>query len=293
MEFTPIQHTTLSRGPLAWRQTGSGPPLLLIHGWRGSSRHWQDTMDYLADARSVYAIDLPGHGETPPWSDAISTAELARQTLEFADQMGLERFDLVGHSFGSAVAVALAAAAPERVRRLVLTSLGTVRSELEHFALLQAHQQMEIGLALCRPWFAMMRPWPGPWQPWIDWMQSQPMLSRSLAGAFMQQLPADDEVIREGVREFLIADPLSAMEIAICAGSPDFLPSLKRITGPVLVISGDGDLLMPLPWVEALAEQLADARLVPLKHCGHIPMIEQPVVYHQLVRDFLLEVASS
>ena len=288
MDFTPIQHTTLPSGPLAYRHTGTGLPLLLIHGWRGSSRHWQDTMDTLADCRAVYAIDLPGHGETPPWQEQITTEGLAKHTLEFADQLGLERFDLVGHSFGSAVAVAIAAQAPERVRRLVITSLGTVRTSLERFALVQAHQQMEIGLAFWRPWFAMMRPWPGLWQSWVDFMGSQPAVSRTFAGSFMRQLPPDDEVVREGVVEFLSADPLSAMEIAVSAGSPTFFPALSKIVAPALVVSGDSDQLMPRSGVEALAEQLSDGRLVELAGCGHLPMIEQPEAYHRLVREFLL-----
>ena len=288
MDFTPTQHTTLSCGPLAYRTAGTGLPLLLIHGWRGSSRHWQDTMEHLADCRTLYAIDLPGHGETPPWSEPITTEGLALHVLEFADHLGLGRFDLVGHSFGSAVAVGLAADAPERVRRLVLTSLGTVRTETERQALVQFHQQLEMGMDFWRPWFAMARPWPGLWQPWVDFMASQPAMSRALAGAFMRQLPPDDTVVREGVVEFLSADPLSAMEIAVCAGSPTFFPALSKVTAPVLVVSGDSDLVMPISGVQALTERLADGRLVQLDHCGHLPMIEQPLAYHSLVREFLV-----
>jgi pimeloyl-ACP methyl ester carboxylesterase len=288
LEFTPIQRMSLSAGPLAYRQTGSGMPVLLIHGWRGSSRHWQDTMDHLADCRAVYAIDLPGHGETPAWSAAITTEGLAQLALEFADRLGLGRFDLVGHSFGAAVAIALAAQSPGRVRRLILTSLGTARSEMERYVLTQTHRQMSVGLDIWRPWLAMARPWNGYWQAWADWVGSQPAVSRAIAGAFLQHLPDDDAVICGGVAEFLSADPLSALEVAICAGSPAILPALARITAPALVVSGASDAVMPMSGVKALAERLADSRLAAIEACGHIPMIEQPEGYHWLVREFLL-----
>jgi len=288
MNYSPIQHITLAKGLLAYRQAGTGLPLLLIHGWRCSSRHWQGTLDYLADAREVYAIDLPGHGETPPWGDPITTTLLAREALEFADRLGLERFDLVGHSFGSAVAVGVAALVPTRVRRLVLTSLGTARNVVERATLTQAHQQMDLALSFWRPLLALSRDGHALWKPWIEWAANDPVISRAVAGAFVEHLPEDETAIRDGVVEFFSTDPLSALEVAITAGSPEFFPALTKVLSPVLLVTGDQDPLMPVSAVEAIAERLADCRLACLDRCGHLPMIEQPDTYHRLVREFLL-----
>ena len=288
MEFTPLQRMTLPCGSLAYRQMGSGTPLLLIHGWRGASTHWQNTLESLADIRNVHAIDLPGHGETPPRRDQITTESLARLVIEFADRLGLDQFDLVGHSYGAAVGVAIAAQWPGRVRRLVLSSMGTARSELEQMALTQTHSFMNMTLPWWRPWFAMARPWSGQWQPWIDWLGGQPAMSQAIAGTFLRQLPADHEVVNEGVREFLKADPLSALEVAIDAASPAFAAVLAKITAPVLLLSGDRDLIMPAAGVAALAARLADCRTVLLDDCGHMPMIEWPDHFHREVREFLM-----
>jgi len=287
MELTPLQRTTLPCGPLAYRQTGSGTPLILIHGWRGASSHWQGTLDSLADIRSVHAIDLPGHGETPAREAQITTEGLARLVVAFADQAGLDQFDLVGHSYGAAVAVAIAAQWPGRVRRLVLSSMGTARNDLEQTALTQTHSFMNLTLPWWRPWFAMTRPWPGQWQPWVDWVGADPTMSRTIAGAALRQLPADQEIVSEGVREFLTTDPLCAMEVAIDAASPNFVTALARITAPVLLLSGDRDPIMPAEGVAALAERLADCRTVLFDDCGHMPMIEWPDHFHRELRGFL------
>ncbi len=288
MEYPPLRHLNLTCGPLAYCQSGRGDPLILIHGWRGSSSHWQETMAALADIRSVHAFDLPGHGGTPPRQRPLTTEGLASLAIDFADKAGLDRFDLVGHSFGSAVAVAIAAHWPDRVRRLVLTSLGTPRTDLERQVLNQAYAWMNLGLFWWRPWLDWSRPWAGLQQPWLDWLGGQPAVSRSIAAPFVQQWPTDDDLVSEGVREFLNTDPLSALEVAISAGSPGFHSAIKKVTAPVLLLSGDRDLLTPHSAVAALAEHLADCRLVMLENCGHMPMIEWPRPFLGKLREFLV-----
>lgn len=284
--FTPVQQQTLSSGPIAYRQAGSGFPLLLVHGWGGSSRYWLDTLEAFADMRSVYALDLPGHGETPPLFDITSAERLAKLVIEFADALGLASFDLNGHSLGAAVAVYLAARWPTRVRNLVLTSLGTFRTQFERFLFGQAYIQMSLGLALWRPWLVLNRPWLALWQPWVDWMAHQPSVYRTLAGQFVHQLPADEMVVRQGVVEFLRTDRITALESAISVGDPGFAPALRQVHAPTLLVVADRDMIMPISGAQSMAELLPNCRLVQLDRCGHLPMIERPHEYHQLLREF-------
>ncbi|MEI7771260.1 MAG: alpha/beta fold hydrolase, partial [Chloroflexales bacterium] len=65
MNIPSPQYIDLPTGRLAYRAGGDGPPLLLIHGWGGSSRHWLGAFVTLAEDHTVYAIDLPGYGESP------------------------------------------------------------------------------------------------------------------------------------------------------------------------------------------------------------------------------------
>jgi pimeloyl-ACP methyl ester carboxylesterase len=289
MDFSTVQRMALTQGPLAYRQTANGkPPLLLIHGWGGSSRHWQGTAESLSDIRSLHALDLPGHGATPPHRAATGPEDLARLVIEFADRLNLERFDLNGHSWGAAIAILVAARWPERVDRLVLTSLGTARNALERFAMTQAHHQMTMAMALWRPWLAMSRPWLALSRPAIDWIAAQPAVYRAIAGYAVRHLP-DDETVRMGVHEFLGTDPLSGLECAIGAGSPVFLAALETMTAMTLLVNADADAMMPPSGARALAARIKNVRQVKLDDCGHLPMIEQPQAYHRLVRTFLTD----
>lgn len=289
LTFTPTQTVTLSSGPVVYRQAGQGFPLLLIHGWGGSSRYWQDTLERFADMRSMYALDLPGHGDTPPLRDETSTERLATLVIEFADALGLQQFDLDGHSLGGAVAVYIAARQPERVRKLVITSLGIFRSSFEQMVWHQTYLQMSLTMMLWRPWLLPWRPWLKLWQPWIDWFVSQPPVYRMLASPFLHQMPVDERMLLEGALEFLRADRLTALENAISAGSPAFLPALRKVTAPALLVYGDQDLIIPRSGAECLAQEMKSCHLVELHACGHVPMIEKSTEYHQLVRAFLTD----
>lgn len=67
---------------------GTGKPLLLIHGIGGSWRSWQTILDSLALEREVIAVDLPGHGETPPLSGEVSIRTLCDAVTEFVNEIG-------------------------------------------------------------------------------------------------------------------------------------------------------------------------------------------------------------
>ena len=92
---------------------------MLVHGVGAGRRIWDLVLARLAIARRVICVDLPGFGETPPVGEGFDLAAVADRVAEIA---GVPRFDLVGHSLGGAVAVALATRRPETVRRLVLVA---------------------------------------------------------------------------------------------------------------------------------------------------------------------------
>jgi pimeloyl-ACP methyl ester carboxylesterase len=96
---------------------GSGTPVVLLHGLLDSSEGWHEVAS--SSERPCYAIDLPGFGGStcPPYERVGSYARDVAQAL---DQLGLDRFLLVGHSFGGAVATALAEQRPYAVAALIL-----------------------------------------------------------------------------------------------------------------------------------------------------------------------------
>ena len=122
VEAASARHETpCGAGRMIWHSWGSGAPVVLAHGGSGSWAHWVRNIRALVEAgRSVYACDLPGCGESdrppvgedgdalPPWVE------------EGVSALGLQKFDLVGFSFGAMVSGFYAARYPQRVKKLVL-----------------------------------------------------------------------------------------------------------------------------------------------------------------------------
>jgi pimeloyl-ACP methyl ester carboxylesterase len=104
-----------------FREAGSGPGVVCLHSNAASSSQWRALMDLLAPRFRVLAADAYGAGKSPPWPtdrDVMLTDEVALLEPVFA-RAG-ERFALVGHSYGAAVALVAALARPDRVRALAL-----------------------------------------------------------------------------------------------------------------------------------------------------------------------------
>ncbi len=265
-----MQKVVLSSGPIYYRKDGNGPPFLLLHGWGGSSRYWIGTLKRLADIRTVYAPDLPGYGESPPLHVEITPERMSALVLEFADVLGLQQFDLNGHSFSANVAAYLAAYQAERIGRLVLTCASTFRGERERQRVREVHR-------LAGLWVKMRRPWMG----------RAPRFYRQVARVFFYRVPNDDELLRESVDDFLRMDRRTGIESAMNAASPDYNVILQRITAPTLVIGARQDAVMPDHGPPTVANLVPDSRLYWIENCGHLPMIERPHMYHHLLRQFL------
>jgi pimeloyl-ACP methyl ester carboxylesterase len=107
---------------LAHAVHGDGFPLLLVHGFTGSSLDWTDVVEPLARDRRVVTLDHRGHGESPNTGDAATYTfdQLVADMTRLVDDIGLERFDLLGHSMGGVVAMRYTLRHPERVRSLIL-----------------------------------------------------------------------------------------------------------------------------------------------------------------------------
>ena len=97
---------------------GTGPPLVLLHGWPQSWYAWREIMPALAERYTVYALDLPGLGDSegaPPSYDKATLARYVHGLL--ADQLGLREINLVGHDLGAGVGFSYAAQFPDEVAR--------------------------------------------------------------------------------------------------------------------------------------------------------------------------------
>lgn len=102
----------------------TAPPLLALHGWLDNAASFAGLGPLLAAQRRVIALDLPGHGRSAHLPDGPGMhyhfVDQAEVVLAAAEALALERFDLLGHSMGAGIASLVAAAAPDRIGRLLL-----------------------------------------------------------------------------------------------------------------------------------------------------------------------------
>lgn len=115
----------LDPAAIHYEVTGSGPPLVLIHGLSASGRWWSRNVGVFAAHFRVYTVDLVGFGASHRLGRFV-LADAAAGLVAWMDRAGIARADVVGHSLGGFVAADLAARFPERVRRLVLVDAAVL-----------------------------------------------------------------------------------------------------------------------------------------------------------------------
>jgi pimeloyl-ACP methyl ester carboxylesterase len=256
------------------------PPLILLHGFVSHRGIWRQT---LATCQSHYygvAVDLLGFGDSDKPIDADYTPlAQARRVLQLVDALGFERFALAGHSMGGQIALVIAALlAPERVTRL-LTVASVVTGQLTPVVSHLAYPQIVFG-ALFPGLYALWRQWAR--HPWYGAAMFQHWFHRLDAVPFQEWAIDREMALQPGIHQ-------PAYQAAEGIRRLNLTPHLKRITIPTLVIVGRQDQIVPITDSLAIAEQVADAQLMMIDHCGHFPMYEHPQHYTCIVQNWMLD----
>lgn len=252
-----------------YHDQGDGFPLLLIHGsGPGVSAwaNWRGVIPGLTDKHRVIAPDMVGFGFTErPEGFEYSLDAWIAQLISLMDSLDVEQADLIGNSFGGAVALATCIKHPERVRRLVL--MGSVGISFE------------LTPGLDEVWG---------YTPSVENMRKLMDLfawDRNLVNDELAQLRYEAST-RPGVQESyasLFPAPRQRWVEAMASDEQD----IRAIDKPALVIHGRDDRVIPLSNSLKLAEWIEDAELHVFGHCGHWTQIEKNQRFIALVKEFL------
>jgi pimeloyl-ACP methyl ester carboxylesterase len=272
---------TLDGHTLVYSTAGrpGAPPLLLVHGWFSFRGVWWQTMAALQDSHFCVALDLLGFGHSDKPEDADYSIEAqGRRILQLADILGLDRFDLAGHSMGGQIALCVASMlAPERVNRLVSVA-GVVSARLTPLVENTVYRQTEIGMA--NPWLFDLARWLVRYR-WYAY--------RSFRSWFheMDAVPFDQWAVDRRMA-FQPGIIVSAYKAGRAIHDLDLTAHLPRISAPTLAIFGRQDAVVLLSDGHLVDQHVPDSRLVLIDHCGHFPMYERPRQYLEALRGFLL-----
>lgn len=254
---------------------GTGAPVLLIHGsGPGVSAwaNWRLLLPVLAQTRRVIAPDMRGFGFTdrpanPADPGAYSMAAWVQQAVDLLDALNIAQADLVGNSFGGALALALAIKHPTRVRRLVL--MGSVGVP---FA---------ITPGLDAVWG---------YTPSIEHMRALLDIfafSRALVTDELAQLRYQAS-IQPGFQEaFAAMFPAPRQRWVNAMASSE--AAIRALPHETLVVHGREDQVIPLANSVTLAQWIPQAQLHVFGQCGHWTQIEHAARFARLVENFLAE----
>lgn len=265
-----------------WRylRAGSGPPLLLIHGFMAYSFSWRFNMEALSRHFSVYAIDLPGCGFSQRPGDAQhSLASDAEGVLRFMDHFGMEQADVLGTSRGGGVAIVLAALAAQRsmrqrIRRLVLVC--PINPWSSHGRLLTRLLATALGgFAVTH----ILPRLPGVMLRYFRRLYGDP--SRIAPGSIEGykaglDVPGSFEHMLRIVRSW-------HCDLALIEES---LPAVSEV--PTLLLWGSRDKVVYPCSINPLALQLKNSMMILMPGVGHLPYEETPEEFNRVVKDFLL-----
>lgn len=253
-------------GPVHWREIGTGPPLVLIHGLVGNLNFWVREMRVWAPRFRMLVVDLRGSGRTPSSPAPFTVADLADDVVAVLDDAGVARANILGFSTGGNIALALALARPDRVERLVLVSTFAcmdVQSELFHDAVLAGYEATGDQ----RQTYRVVYPW----------LFSRRFLSDPANSAFRPEIESDpsDQSMADWRALYLAQRRF------------DVRRRLPEIRARTLVVAGGQDRLVSLAQARELARGIPRARLTVIRRAGHLVNVEVPRTFHRRVTRFV------
>ncbi len=282
-ELEGVQHHLLDvRGArLHVAELGSGPPVVLLHGWPQHWWTWRAIMPLLADRHRVIAPDLRGFG----WSEATPRGyrkdELADDVAGVLDALGIERAHLVGHDWGGIVGFLVCLNHPDRIERFVPMNTGHVWPTLPLRRIPKQLGGFSYQGVLASP---LIGPRVG----------ASRLVLRKIFGLISDQTDAVLEPFDEFAARF--ADPARARAVQqvyrtfVLYEYPAWLRGRyrdRRLTTPALWLHGADDPVITPGLFKDIGEHADDVRIAYLEDCGHFPQEEQPALVAEHLREFL------
>lgn len=268
MPFIPADDGVL----LHYESTGSGQPLVLLHGWTMNGRFFQKNIDALAADHQVITIDMRGHGRSSKELIHLTMEQLGRDVATVLRSLDLQNVVLVGWSMGSLVVYNyLSQFGSERLGGFVEVDMSPyllATADWPHAAF--GNLTAESSLAL----------------------QQQILTDRlgltaaMLPGVFAAGSTPDAELMSWMADQIVPVPDLTALALWVSFTSQDWRPLLPSIDIPVLIAHGRKSQVCPTPVWEPLAAAIPDSSLALFDDSGHMSFWEQPDEFNTAVLDF-------
>jgi pimeloyl-ACP methyl ester carboxylesterase len=250
---------------LVYDDHGIGDVIVFIHGQPFNRSMWDDQLQEFSKTNRLIIPDLRGYGESITTDPIVLLDELALDIIYLLNELNIHKAVFVGLSMGGQIALEVYRLAPHLVKGLVLADTDARaenaasylnRKELAIKLLIYGMEKYtaeNIGQYLCENTFATK-------QEVVDHL-SRMMINTSAAGAAAVQFGRAERRDHSGI--------------------------LANIDFPTLIIVGDQDVFTPVVTAEYMRSRINDAELAIVENAGHMPNMEQPEQFNQLLRDYL------
>jgi 3-oxoadipate enol-lactonase len=253
---------------IAYDDHGIGLPIIFLHAFPLNRNMWSDvTVALLQEQRfRLVALDWRGFGESEINGEQITMELLADDVASLMDALGMQQAVLCGLSMGGYAAFAFQRKYPERVGGLILADTRPEADTQEG----KANREKVAQLAEQQGSEAI----------------ADLQLPRVISDYTRQHYPAVEARVRHMIYAATPAGIAAASRgMALRADSTDLL---AHITSPTLVIVGEQDGLTPPDVARTYAAKIPGARFATIPHAGHLSNLEQPDIFLQILREFLL-----
>jgi pimeloyl-ACP methyl ester carboxylesterase len=244
---------------------GKGDSILLLHGFGGDKSNWTPLSRHLTTTYRVIAPDLPGFGEsTKIWSEKYDIQSQVGRIHRFVQQIGLQRFHIAGSSMGGLIAGVYAATYPDEIVTLGLFDPGGVADR----------EPSQLTLGLEQGINHLIVKTPAQYDQLLSFVCEHPPRIPLSIQQYLGEVAAKSGAFNEKV--FVEAKPGDQLE-----------SRMADIVAKTLIVWGDKDKVFPASSAEVLHKGIANSKVVILKECGHLPMLEKSRETANLYLDFI------
>ncbi len=248
---------------LAYQDAGQGTPLLLIHGFCGSSAYWDRVAPALAQRFRVIVPDLRGHGQSDAGTAPCAIDDLAEDLIGLLDHLNIPRAAVFGHSLGGYTALAMAERHPQRLLGLALVHSTAYPDSAE------AKANRDKGAAAISSEGI---------RPFVDGL-----VPKLFAPANVTAMPDQIRLAQEigyGTSAEGAIHALQAMR-----DRPDRNHVLETFPAPILLLAGEHDQIVPIDRAFSVTRDSIETAV--LERAGHMSMLEHPEALIEQIQAFM------
>ncbi len=250
------QTITIDGLPVSYEVTGSGAPVVLLHGWGCEAKTMAVIQNALTPHYQVFAIDFPGFGSTPAPPVAWSTVDYTTLTRRWLAALNIENPILIGHSFGGRIIIRLVSGG-FAAQKIVLTG--------------------GAGIKAARPFSYYIKVY--------SFKAARMCLEFPLWRAFTQDIVADMRA-RMGSSDYQKASPVMR-ETLVKVVNEDLRDLLPQIKTPTLLLYGENDTATPVRDAKIIEKGIVGSGLVVIKNAGHYAFLDKTNEFLLILRSFM------